>query len=85
MAGADFVTVHGRTRTQKSNSVPVNLDKIKLVRENLDIPVVANGDVFDLSDAERIYKYTGVKGVMSARGILANPVRRMTLSSHANT
>jgi tRNA-dihydrouridine synthase 4 len=36
-AGADWITVHGRTREEKS-SVDVNKDIIKLIKENLNIP-----------------------------------------------
>ncbi|KAI8826928.1 uncharacterized protein EV422DRAFT_491240 [Fimicolochytrium jonesii] len=72
--GVDWVTVHGRTRHQKS-SEPVSLDAIKLVKEHASpsMPVLANGDVFSLTDADRIVDYTGVDGVMAARGLLENP------------
>ncbi|RUS34285.1 hypothetical protein BC938DRAFT_481429 [Jimgerdemannia flammicorona] len=71
-AGADFITVHGRTRKQKS-SEPVNLDAIRFVKEVASVPVVANGDVFSLTEAEDVFDKTGVNGVMAARGILQNP------------
>ncbi|KAG9291595.1 hypothetical protein G9A89_022014 [Geosiphon pyriformis] len=70
--GLDFLAVHGRTRHQKSNAT-VNLDAIKLIKQSLNIPVIANGDIFSFQDAERVYAETGVNGVMSARGILQNP------------
>lgn len=71
-AGADYVTVHGRRRTQRS-SEPANLAAIRAVKAGVRIPVVANGDAFSLADAERIAAYTGCDGVMAVRGILANP------------
>ena len=72
-AGTDTLTVHGRTKNTRS-SVPVNLDAIKIIRENVTtIPVIANGDCFTLTDFQKIVDYTGVDGVMSARGVLANP------------
>ncbi|KAG5513307.1 hypothetical protein PMAC_001370 [Pneumocystis sp. 'macacae'] len=71
-AGVDYMVVHGRRRNQRS-SEPVNLDAIKLIKESLSIPVVANGDVFTLSDANSIAKYTNANGIMSSRGILSNP------------
>ncbi|ORX97202.1 tRNA-dihydrouridine synthase [Basidiobolus meristosporus CBS 931.73] len=70
--GVDFITVHGRTRRQKS-SEPVNLEAIKLVKESASVPIVANGDIFSREDAEHIAEYTKVDGVMAARGILHNP------------
>ncbi|KAI9175344.1 tRNA dihydrouridine synthase [Blastocladiella emersonii ATCC 22665] len=71
-AGAEFITVHGRTRHQKSTE-PVNLDAIATVKAAVSVPVVANGDVFSLGDADRIVAATKVDGVMAARGLLANP------------
>jgi len=71
-AGVDFITIHGRTRNTAS-SVPVNLEAIKLVASHITVPTLANGDVFCLEDAYAITSATGVKGVMSARGLLENP------------
>ncbi|KAG0208214.1 tRNA-dihydrouridine(20a/20b) synthase [NAD(P)+]-like protein [Mortierella sp. GBA30] len=70
--GVDFITVHGRTRRQKSTE-PVNLEGMKLVKEVSTVPVLANGGVFSIEDANRIVEATGVDGTMSARGILENP------------
>lgn len=71
-AGVDFITVHGRTKTTRL-SQPANFDAIKLVKETVKVPVVANGDCFSYKDALEIAEYTGVDGVMAVRGILANP------------
>lgn len=73
-----MITVHGRTRHQSSSSYPVDLASIKFARSCAkgQVPVIANGDVFDMADVERTRKETGAEGVMSARGLLANPVRR---------
>ncbi|KAF9116231.1 tRNA-dihydrouridine(20a/20b) synthase [NAD(P)+]-like protein [Mortierella sp. AM989] len=70
--GVDFITVHGRTRRQKS-SEPVSLEGMKFVKEVSTVPVLANGDVFSIEDAKTIVDATGVDGTMSARGILENP------------
>ncbi|KAI8346472.1 hypothetical protein B0O80DRAFT_392783 [Mortierella sp. GBAus27b] len=70
--GVDFITVHGRTRRQKSTE-PVNIEGIKLVKEVSTVPVLANGDVFSIEDANKIVEATGVDGTMAARGILENP------------
>ncbi|KAI8603089.1 hypothetical protein EDD21DRAFT_394980 [Dissophora ornata] len=70
--GVDFITVHGRTRRQKSTE-PANMDGMKLVKEVSTVPVIANGDVFSVEDANMIVEATGVDGTMSARGILENP------------
>lgn len=71
-SGVDFITVHGRTKNTRS-SQPANFDAIKIVKENVSVPVVANGDCFSLKEAYEIADYTGVDGIMAVRGILANP------------
>ena len=50
--------------------IPISCIKVK---ESVRVPVVANGDVFTMSDVERVHQATGVDGVMSARGMLENP------------
>jgi tRNA-dihydrouridine synthase 4 len=70
--GCAWIAVHGRTMKQRSTH-PVDYDAIKMVKENLSIPVIANGDVWTLQDAHTIQEKTGVNGVMAARGILQNP------------
>ena len=71
-AGVDFVTVHGRTRTQRS-STPPDLGAIRNLKTHVDIPVLANGDAYTLSDVNQIAAATCADGVMAARGILENP------------
>ena len=71
-AGVAWITVHGRT-AKEFTKVPVHLDAIRLAKENATVPIVANGDCFGAADLVRIARETGADGVMSARGILANP------------
>ncbi|KAI8096798.1 uncharacterized protein BX664DRAFT_257959 [Halteromyces radiatus] len=70
--GVDFLTVHGRTRWQKSTE-PVNFEGIQLVKQSINVPVIANGGIFCQQDVDEMYEKTGVDGVMSARGLLRNP------------
>ena len=70
--GVAWLTVHGRTPRTKSTQ-PASWEAIKTVREALQLPVLANGDVFSLEDAAALRERTGVHGVMAARGLLANP------------
>lgn len=69
--------MHGRTRHQASTA-PVSLDAISFAVESAkkEVPIVANGDAWSLVDSEEIRRKTGVQGVMSARGLLSNPVSR---------
>ncbi len=71
-AGVDFITVHGRTRSQQS-STPPDFDAIKTLKQCVGVPVLANGDVYSAKDVKQIVAMTGVDGVMAARGILENP------------
>lgn len=71
-AGVDFITIHGRTRNQRS-STPPDFEAIRILTEWAKVPILANGDVYTLEDAKRITAQTGVNGVMAARGLLENP------------
>ena len=71
-AGASAITVHGRTRTQMySGKADWNI--IRDVKNAVNIPVIANGDVYTAQDAERILRYTGADMAMAGRGVLGNP------------
>lgn len=70
-AGVSFITVHGRTKLQRGEKP--NYEAIRTIKESLTIPVVANGDINSLSEAEDVAKMTGVNGVMAAQGMLNNP------------
>lgn len=56
-----------------ASSVPVNLEAIRVLREYIHVPMIANGDVFCMQDVMRTVEATGVDGVMAARGLLENP------------
>ncbi|XP_026881416.2 tRNA-dihydrouridine(20a/20b) synthase [NAD(P)+]-like isoform X1 [Electrophorus electricus] len=70
-AGVSWITVHGRTPDERHQ--PVHHDAIRTIKDSLTIPVIANGDIRNLQDMESMHELTGVDGVMSARGLLANP------------
>jgi len=71
-AGADFITIHGRTRSQRS-STPPNYEAIQTLVRTTNIPILANGDAYHPSDLPKITSLTGAQGIMSARGILEDP------------
>ena len=58
--GASFITVHGRTKDQRCQ--PVNLEAIRAIKDAVDVPVVANGDIRSLEDSIRVQEETGVDG-----------------------
>lgn len=70
--GVAWLTVHGRTKGMKPSDDP-DFDLIRQVKQSVRIPVIANGNVFSLADAEAIQMATGANGIMAARGLLENP------------
>ena len=73
-AGAQMITVHGRTRTQGFSGKSDN-DVIRLVRDAVPrhVPVVGNGDVVDVAGFVAMREQTGCDAVMIGRGALGNP------------
>ena len=71
-AGASMVTVHGRYRDDYYRG-EIDYDKIAQIKGALKIPVIANGNIFSVKDAELCLDKTGADGVMLARGALSKP------------
>ena len=70
--GASMVTVHGRTRAMLYSGV-ADWDYIRKVKEQLSIPVIANGDIVDAASAQRCLKWTGADGIMIGRATFGDP------------
>jgi len=70
--GAKAITVH--PRTQKDGfSKKANWDIIACVKKEVNIPVIASGDVLSPQDAKKVLDRTGCDAVMIGRGSLGNP------------
>ena len=70
--GIDYVILHARTKDQMYSG-NANWNHIKKLKENLQIPVIANGDIFTVEDFIEIMETTKADGVMLAGGIMGNP------------
>ena len=70
--GVSAVAVHGRTRMQMYGG-EADWNTIRDVKQAVNIPVIANGDVFSPEAAVRILKFTGADMAMIGRGCFGNP------------
>ena len=71
-AGADLITVHGRTRAMLYSGV-ADWDAIGKVKNQLSVPVIANGDIVDGESAVKCLKRTGADGIMVGRSTFGDP------------
>ena len=70
--GASMVTVHGRTRGMLYSGV-ADWDYITKVKQNLSIPVIANGDIVSGETAVKCLNRTGADGIMIGRATFGDP------------
>lgn len=71
-AGAQAITIHGRTRAQ-GYSGKADWKIIKAVKEAVKIPVIGNGDIANVYECKKMLEETGCDAVMIGRGVLGNP------------
>ncbi len=71
-AGADMISVHGRTKAGAYKS-EVDYDAIKIIKDAVKVPVIANGDIKSYQKAKDVLAYTGADGVMIGRGAVGSP------------
>lgn len=71
-AGADFITIHGRTRAQMYSG-QADWKSIRRLKESVDIPVFANGDIKSVDDAIQCLEESQADGVAIGRGVLGDP------------
>ena len=71
-AGASLIAVHGRTKAQLYGGV-ADREIIKDVKNSVQIPVIANGDIVDADSALSMISETGADGIMVGRAAVGNP------------
>ena len=71
-SGISAIAIHGRTREQYY-SAKADWDIIRQVKENVSIPVIGNGDVFEVEDAINMLNQTNCDAIMIGRGAQGNP------------
>ena len=82
-AGADWITIHARTKIQGYRP-PAHWHFIAKVRERLNIPVVANGDIWDFEAFKRCHELTKCQHFMLGRSALANPFLAREIDHYLN-
>lgn len=71
--GAQELVVHGRTRSDGYRP-PARWEWIARIRQAVDMPIIANGEVWTLADYRRIREVSGCADVMLGRGAVADPL-----------
>jgi tRNA-dihydrouridine synthase C len=83
-SGACELVVHGRTRAQGYRP-PAYWSRINDVRQAVNIPVIANGEIWTAEDAARCRLESGCDGVMIGRGMVCNPGLALAIKHRGHT
>lgn len=83
-AGADFMTIHCRTRSQMYSGI-ADWSALAGIKNIIKVPVFANGDITTVEKAEECLKITGVDGIAIGRGTLGNPDLIYKIEHYLNT
>lgn len=70
--GAEEIVVHARTKEQGYRP-PAYWEKIVSIRESVKLPIIANGEIWNVADAQRCIEVSGCNDIMIGRGAVANP------------
>ncbi|NLS13893.1 tRNA dihydrouridine(16) synthase DusC [Vibrio sp. SM6] len=72
-AGANELTVHARTKNGGYKASEIKWEYISKIREQFDIPLIANGEIWNFADGQRCIETTGVDNLMVCRGAFNIP------------
>lgn len=70
--GISAISIHARTRDM-FYSGQADWDYIKKMKEEVSIPLIGNGDIFNPQDALEMLEYTKCDGILIGRGSMGNP------------
>ncbi len=82
-AGANELTVHARTKVEGYRP-PAHWEWIGKIKQSINIPVIANGDIFSLNDAIKCREVSGCQDIMVGRGALMMPNLAQVIKEQAN-
>lgn len=82
-AGANELTVHARTKVE-GYKPPAHWHWIAKIRDNITIPVIANGDIFTLDDANNCREISTCHDLMVGRGALMMPNLAQLIKGEGN-
>lgn len=81
---ADFVVVHGRTKTDAYKKDRIDYDAIAQIKSKIKIPLIANGEIDTYQKAKEVLKQTNADGLMIGRAALKTPWIFYQLKHNAN-
>ncbi|RYY79645.1 MAG: tRNA-dihydrouridine synthase C [Moraxellaceae bacterium] len=71
-AGARWLTVHARTKSD-GYKPPAYWEKLPAIQQAINIPVIANGEIWTLEQAKRCLEISGCQDLMLGRGAVTRP------------
>ena len=83
-AGADFITIHGRTRSQLYSGL-ADWKMIGRLKGEIDIPFFANGDITSIEDAIQCLEESKADGIAIGRGAMGDPTLLGRISHYLKT
>ena len=72
-SGVDLITIHSRTVKDRYDDSKFDIESLKMLKENVSIPVIGNGDIFTPQKAKEVMDYTKVDGLMIGRASMGSP------------